>query len=159
MSDTFSITLSNATVTAPRTLAFIRPPTTRSIEIVRVEVSHNGPSAGQQRVQLVTQVSAFPTLTAKTPEKLQPDGPASAVTGGTAGAAGTSGVNASGEGAGTKTVLLEAAFNAQLGFLYLPAPDERIRVHASSSSGFGVYLPDTPSTTTYWSCTVVFREL
>lgn len=159
MSDTYSITLSNATVTAPRTLAFIRPPTTRSIEILRVEVSHSGPSAGQQRVQLVTQVSAFPTLTAATPAKLQPDGPSSVVTGGTAGAAGTAGINASAEGGGTKTVLLEAAFNAQLGFLYLPTEEERPRVHASSSSGFGVYLPDTPSTDEYWSCTIVFRQL
>jgi hypothetical protein len=62
--------------------------------------------AGGQRdqrpaeVALRTQVTAFPTLTGATPRKLKFLDPISQITGGTAGAAGTSGVNASVAGAG-----------------------------------------------------------
>lgn len=156
---TFSLTADNITVSAAQTLAFIRPNTTRSIEILRVEVSNSGSATSTQaRVQLVTQVSAFPTLTSKAPVALN-EGDTSTISGGTSGAAGTSGINASGEGAGAKTVLYAAAFNAPIGWAWVAGPDDKIVLSASSSSGFGVYIPATPTTTSGWHCTVIFREL
>ena len=150
------ITLANAVVT----LAFINPGTTQSIEILRcwVAQSANATSA-QQRVQLVTQVTAFPTLTSTTPAKLKLIDPVSVIAGGTAGAAGTCGTNASAEGAGAKTVILNDAFNVLNGWLWVPTPNETIVMNASAASGFGVYFPVAAATLTNWSVGVIYREL
>ena len=150
------ITLANQAVT----LAFINPGTGQSIEILRCWVgqSANATSA-QQRVQLNTQVTAFPTLTSTTPAKLKLSDPVSVITGGTAGAAGTAGTNASAEGAGAKTVLTNDAFNVLNGWLWVPTPPETIVMNASAASGFGLHLPVAPATLTNWACGVIFREL
>jgi hypothetical protein len=79
--------------------------------------------------------------------------------GGTAGAAGTSGVNASAEGAGAKTVILDDSFNVLNGWLWLPTPRETIVIPASSASGFGLYLPVAPATLTNWAFGVTFAEV
>ncbi len=152
------LTLANQAVT----LAFLNPAAGPgpSIEILRCWASQSGSTtSAQQRVQLVTQVTAFPTLTSKTPEKTKLGDPVSSITGGTAGAAGTSGVNASAEGAGTKTVKLEDAFNVLNGWLWLPGPAETIILQAGSASGFGLFLPVAPGSLTNWQCGIVFREL
>lgn len=148
--------------TGAATLVFIRPPATglKEIRITKVEVSfkENATSA-MQRVQLVTQVTAFPTLTSATPQPLDLSSPASTITGGTAGAAGTSGIDASAEGGGAKTVRHEAAFNVLNGWLWLPTPGGEITLPVNSTSGFGVYFPESPATTDGWSCTVEFEEV
>jgi len=150
------ITLANQAVT----LVFINPGTTQSIEILRCWASQSAnATSAQQRVQLVTQVTAFPTLTATTPGQLKLIDPVSVITGGTAGAAGTSGTNASAEGAGGKTILVNDAFNVLNGWLWIPTPPETIVMNASASSGFGLHFPVAPATLTNWSCGVVFREL
>ena len=141
-----------------KTLVFINPGTTRSIEIVAAEVSQSGSTtSAQQRLQFVTQVSAFPTLTAATPVALDAGAGASAITGGTAGAAGTAGVNASSEGAGAKTVLREFGFNVVNGWQWWATKDSII-LNASGSSGFGLYLPAAPSSTGNWNASVTFIE-
>ncbi len=149
------ITVANQAVT----LNFINPGTTQSIEILRcwVAQSANATSA-QQRVQLNTQVTAFPTLTSTTPGKLKLSDPVSAIAGGTAGAAGTCGTNASAEGAGTKTVLMSDAFNVLNGWLWVPTPLETIVMNASAASGFGLHLPVAPTTLTNWSWGTVYVE-
>ena len=150
------ITLANQAVT----LVFINPGTTQSIEILRCWVSQSAnATSAQQRVQLVTQVTAFPTLTSTTPGRLKLIDPVSVIAGGTAGAAGTCGTNASAEGAGAKTVLLNDAFNVLNGWLWVPTPNETIVMNASAASGFGLHLPVAPTTLTNWSCGVVFKEL
>ena len=150
------ITLANQAVT----LVFLNPGTTQSIEILRcwVAQSANATSA-QQRVQLVTQVTAFPTLTSTTPGRLKLIDPVSVIAGGTAGAAGTCGTNASAEGAGAKTVLVNDAFNVLNGWLWVPTPRETIVMNASAASGFGLFFPVAAATLTNWSCGVVFAEL
>jgi hypothetical protein len=150
------ISLANTAVT----LVFINPGVTASLEIIRCWVgqSANATSA-QQRVQLVTQVTAFPTLTATTPSKTSIFDQASAITGGTAGAAGTAGTNASAEGAGAKTVLLNDAFNVLNGWLWVPTPNETIIMNASAAAGFGLFFPVQAATLTNWSFGVTYREL
>ena len=150
------ITLANQAVT----LVFINPPTTTGIEIMRCWVSQSGSTtSAMQRVQLNTQVTAFPTLTSATPAKTSLLDAASVITGGTTGAAGTAGINASAEGAGAKTVLLHDAFNVLNGWLWVPTPEERLKLNASAASGFGLHLPVAAATLTNWSFGVVYREL
>lgn len=159
MGATFSIVAANLTVTAAKTLIFLRPGTTRPLELLRVEVSHSGAAtSAPQRVQIVSQVTAFPTLTSFTP--LPFDGlSTSVITGGTAGAAGTCGINASAEGAGAKTVLYDAAFNAPIGWAWVPGPADSIILPTSWASGIGIYLASTPTTTTGWHATLLYREV
>ena len=152
------ITLANAVVT----LVFVNPIAAPNVnlEFLRYWVgqSANATSA-QQRVQLVTQVTAFPTVTSATPQKLKFADAISVITGGTAGAAGTAGTNASAEGAGTKTVKWEDAFNVLNGWLHVPTPAETIIMPAGSASGLGLYFPAAAATLTNWSFGTVFREV
>jgi len=151
-----NITVANQAVT----LAFINPGTTSSIEILRAWISQSAnATSAQQRVQLVRQVTAFPTLTSATPALLKDGDPVSKIVGGTAGAAGTCGINASAEGAGTKTPILYDAFNVLNGWIWVPTPEERIIMAASSSSGFGLFLPAAPATLTGWAFGIIYREL
>src|SRR3990167_3259107 len=92
------ITLANQ----PVTLVFLNPASPGvSIEILRCWIgqSANATSA-QQRVQLVTRVTAFPTLTSATPAKTKITDPVSGIVGGTAGAAGGGGGGAPARGGG-----------------------------------------------------------
>jgi len=162
MARKYTVVGSNLTVAGATTLAFIRPPASglKEIKITKVEVSFSdNATSAQTRVQLVTQVTAFPTLTAATPQPLDLGQPASLIVGGTAGAAGTAGVNASVEGAGAKTVRYEAAFNNLNGWLWVPTVEGEITLPVNSASGFGVYLPAAPATLTGWSVSVEFEEV
>jgi hypothetical protein len=159
----FSISSAGITVAGATTLIFVNPAAAPSVnlEFLRFWVgqSANATSA-QQRIQLETQVTAFPTLTSATPVKLKPADPnASVITGGTAGAAGTAGVNASAEGAGTKTTVLEDAFNVLNGWLHVPTPPESRIMPAGSTSGQGLFFPVAPSTLTNWAFGLIFREV
>jgi hypothetical protein len=104
-------------------------------------------------------VTAFPTLVSTTPAKTSIIDPVSVIVGGTAGAAGTAGTNASAEGAGAKTVLVNDAFNVLNGWLWVPTPGETIVMNASAAAGFGLYFPVAALTLTNWSCGVTYREL
>ena len=150
------ITLANAAVT----LIFINPGTTASLEMLRAWASQSAnATSAQQRVQTNTQVTAFPTLTSTTPAKLKISDPVSAITGATNGAAGTAGTNASAEGAGTKTVVHQDAFNVLNGHLWVPTPPETMIMNAGSASGWGYHFPAAALTLTNWACGLVFREL
>lgn len=152
----------NVTVTGAVDLAqvFVNPGTTQSLEFMRGWASQaaNATSA-QQSVALRTQVTAFPTLTSATPRKTKFLDPVSQITGGTAGAAGTSGVNASVAGAGAKSEIYDDNFNVLNGWLWVPTPRETIIMNASAASGFGLYFPVQPGTLTSWSCGLCFAEL
>ena len=156
------ITLANQAVT----LVFINPKAApaSSIEILRCWVSQSAnATSAQQRVQLVTQLTAFPTLVSATPQKLKLGDPISEIVGGTAGAAGTCGINASAEGAGAKTIRWEDSFNVLNGWLWVPMQhgghDERIILRAGEASGFGLHFPVAAATLTNWSFGLVYAEL
>lgn len=157
----YSISAAGQTVLGATTLIFINPAAAPApnLEFVRhwIGQSANATSA-QQRVQLVTQVTAFPTLVSSTPVKLKPADAASTIVGGTAGAAGTSGINASAEGGGAKTAVFDDAFNVLNGWLHVPTPDEVRGMPAGSTSGLGLYLPVAPATLTNWAFGQIFRE-
>ena len=158
----YAVSGEGITVAGATTLVFINPAAAPQInlEILRCWVgqSANATSA-QQRIQLETQVTAFPTLTSATPDKLKRASAVSVITGGTAGAAGTAGINASAEGAGGKTPIFGDAFNVLNGWLYVPTPRETIVMPASSTSGFGLFFPVAPATLTNWTFGVAYAEV
>jgi hypothetical protein len=151
------LTIVNAAVT----LAFINPAAapSASLEILRLWASQQGSAtSAQQRVQVVTQVSAFPTLVSATPRPLKHADTASIIAGGTAGAAGTAGLNASAEGAGAKTVKFGDNFNVLNGFLWVPTPRETIVMPPSSTAGLGLYLPAAAASLTNWAVGINYGE-
>lgn len=162
MAREYTISSGGVTVAGATTLIFLNPAAAPSsaIEILRLWIGQSAnASSAQQRVQVVTQVTAFPTLTAATPRPHKHNDSASIIAGGTAGAAGTCGINASAEGAGTKTVKFEDSFNVLNGWLWVPTPKETIVMPAGSLSGIGLYLPVAPATLTNWSFGLTFAEI
>jgi len=154
------ITLANQAVTLIAFQAMTAAPVC-ALEILRAYCSQSSSNtSGQQRVQLNTQVSTFPTVVSQAPVKLKAGDPVSLITGGTATAAGTSGVNASAEGAGGKTVVLADNFNILNGWLWVPTPAETIIETAQATAhSFGLHLPTAPGSLTLWSAGLIFREI
>jgi hypothetical protein len=150
-----NITLANQAVT----LVFCNVGTTTSLEFLRMWASQSSSNnTAQQRVQINTQVSAFPTLTSQTPTKQWLLDPASQITGGSAGAAGTAGINASAEGAGAKTILYPDAFSIVNGWLWVPTPAETLTLNAGAASGMGLHFPAAPGSLGNWNAGLIFRE-
>lgn len=163
-SRTYTVGGSNLTVIANATLVFINPSANVGIRLLRAWCSQAGTLTSQNLgVKLFTQVSVFPTVVGATPttHHLGPGtAPISAIVSGTAGAAGTCGVNASANGAGTQTIVIPDSFNNQNGWLYVPTPvDEPIELAAGVASGLGIGIIGTPGTLTGWSMGITFAEL
>jgi hypothetical protein len=152
------LTLANQAVT----LVFINPAAavTPMLNLLRMWASQQGSAtSAQQRIEAETQVTAFPTLVSATPRHLKrSDTVASLIVGGTAGAAGTCGINASAEGAGSKTVMFGDNFNVLNGYLWVPTPREVIELTAGDASGFGLFLPAAAASLTNWACGINYGE-
>lgn len=158
----FSISFGGVTVAGATTLVNVNPAAAPSVnlEFLRYWVgqSANATSA-QQRIQLATKASVFPTLTSATPVKLKPADPnASVITGATSGAIGTAGTNASAEGAGAQTVVWDDAFNVLNGWLHVPTPAETRIIPAGLGNSQQLYFPVAPSTLTNWAAGLIYRE-
>jgi hypothetical protein len=153
------LTLANQAVT----LLFVNPAAAPNpnLEFLRLWASQQGSAtSAQQRIQVETQVTAFPTLTGATPRKLKPSDPnVSVIVSGTAGAAGTSGINASAEGGGTKTVVWGDNFNVLNGYLWVATPRETLVMPAGLASGVGLFLPAAAVSLTNWACGGNFGEV
>lgn len=160
MGRVFNLTFDNITVAGATTLAMIRPSTTCSLAIIRAWVAQKAnATSAQVGIHLCMQAAALPTtLTSATPVALDRGGAASAITGGTSGAAGTCGINAGTEGAGTRTILVPDCFNALNGWLWVPGPRDEIVVPASSASALALWFSTAPGTLTGWSGGLTFEE-
>lgn len=164
MAREYVVSAAGQTVIGATTLVFINPAAAPSsnLEILRMWVAQsNNATSFQQRIQVETQVTAFPTLVSATPARLKRNDSASIIAGGIAGAAGTAGINASAEGAGAKTVIFEDAFNVLNGWLWVPTPKETIVMPAGSLSGLGLFFPVAPDAShlANWAFGVVFAEI
>jgi len=152
----------NTTIIGSCTLVAINPPSGRSIEIIRAWCSQSGTTTSAQiRIALGFKVTAFSTLVSTTPEKTKPSDPVSYITGGTAGAAGTSGINASAEGAGAFTNKYPDAFNNLTGWIWTPNKTlgEEFILSSADSTAFAMKMLNTPATLTGWTYGVAFREI
>lgn len=163
MSKEFSVggdglTLANQAVT----LVFVNPTAAPNVEyqFLRLWASQQGSAtSAQQRIQVETQVTSFPTLVSATPKHLKfADAVASLITGGTTGAAGTSGINASAENAGAKTVMFGDNFNVLNGYLWVATPREVINMPSGSTSGLGLFLAAAAASLSNWACGMNFSE-
>ena len=162
MSKEYSVGGDGLTITGASTLVFLNPTSAPdpNYYILRLWTSQSGTStSAMQRVQIETQVALFPNLTSAMPRQLKTgDSVASLLVGGTAGAAGTVGINASAELNGTKTVRYGDNFNNLNGYLWVPTPREQISMASGFLSGLGLFLPAAPGTLTNWATGMNYAE-
>ena len=160
----YTISLDNATVVAAPQLVFMNPAAggaaVPGYEILRAWVGQRAnATSAQQGVRLGTKVTAFPTLVSATPAKTSLGLPTANLTGGTAGAAGTCGVNSSANGGGTEIGIYPDNFNVLNGWLWVPTPSETMLAMPGCTSGNFLQFTSTPGTLTGWSWGVVYREI
>lgn len=152
------LTLANAAVT----LVFLNPIAAPNVtfDIIRLWASQSGTAtSAMQRVQAETQAALFPNLTSATPRQLKTgDTVGSVLVGGTAGAAGTTGINASAELNGTKTVRWGDNFNNLNGYLWVPTPREVMEMVAGFASGFGLFFPAAAGSLSGWATGLNYAE-
>lgn len=130
--------------------------------IRRIEIGQSGSvTLSQIRGALSTRNTAGTlTMTSATPAPLQPvTGVASGIVGSTApaGAVARSGVASSADSGGTYTDHYQFNFCNINGWLYVPTPEEIIRIPASIL--WCVRFLAAPATLTGWSIAVTFEEL
>lgn len=159
----FSVSAGGITVAGATTMIAINPAASPSVnlEMLRYWVGYTAnATSNQQRIELLTKASVFPTLTSSTPVKLKPSDPnASVITGATSGAIGTVGINASAEGAGAATVVWDDAFNVLNGWLHVPTPPETRIMPAGLGNALNLYFPVAPTTLTNWAFGLIYREV
>jgi hypothetical protein len=116
--------------------------------------------SAQQRIQAVTQASVYPTVVTATPRHLKRSDTVASLIVGVGGVltAGTCGINASAEGAGTKTVMFGDNFNVLNGYLWVATPPEVIELTASDASSFGLFLPAAAASLTNWGFGINYGE-
>lgn len=158
------------TISAAQTLILVRPSATSGIEVIRATLMQSGGAltSENRRVQIGYKASAFPTtLTSVTVgggtypliQKHKERDPVSTITGGTSGAAGTAGVIATSEGAGTFSPVVDESFNCLNGFLWVPSSMyEPVRLGASSGSAIVFRIPVAPTGTTNWKASLTIME-
>ena len=156
------LTIANAAATLVGYLPPAAP--TANLENLRMWASQQGSAtSGQVRIQVVTQVSAYPTVVTATPRPLKTVDATVSILAGVAGAltAGKCGLNASAEGAGAKTVVWGDNFNVLNGYLWVATPRETLVMPAGSASSLGLFLPVAPvgGVTTNWACGINYGEI
>jgi len=162
-SGVYSVIMSNQTIIASADLVIIRTASaigTRAsfIRVLRAWCSQGSTETSEQLgIQIAHQASAFGTYTSATPASHVAGGNASGITGGTTGAAGTAGVDASANAAGTKTPIVVDGFNNLNGWLWIPTPEERIVV--PTDSAIVLAMIGTATTLTNWYAGITYEEL
>lgn len=152
-----NITIANAAVT----LVAINPAAGQTLEFVRAWVSQTSSTTSAQfAIELGLKATAFSTLVSATPQKTKSSDPASLISGNTTGAAGTSGINASAEGAGATTLLYPDSFNSLVGWTWTPSMNfgEAYELNSAAALAFYLKFSIAPSTLTGWNFGVTFRE-
>jgi len=163
MSGVYTVSMQNQTIIASSDLVIIHTDSTlasggSNIEILRAWCSQNATETSEQLgIQLCLQASAFGTYTATTPAPHFVGGRVSGIAGGTTGAEGTAGTDASANAAGTKTAIIYDGFNNLNGWLWVPTPEERIVLPADTA--IVLAMVGTATTLTNWNAGITFREL
>jgi hypothetical protein len=159
----YSVTMQNQTIVADATVVIIHTDSTlatggSNIEILRAWIGQQASEASDQLgIILGTKVSAFGTYTSTTPVGHFAGGRVSGITGATTGAEGTSGTDASAEGAGAVTPIIYDGFNNLTGWLWVPVPEERIILPADTA--IVLKIVGTPAALGNWSAGITYHEL
>ena|ERR1700690_3807904 len=153
------------------TLALLSPSVAPNvnIEILRQWISQSAnATSAQQRVQIASLSSPFPLFTAgPAPQKTKRADPNAstllAVTSaGFQAITGNAGINASSQGTGAETTIMEDNFNVLNGWLNVPTPPETLIFPAqiaASPAAYNMWFPTTPAGLTVWGWGVTFREV
>jgi hypothetical protein len=159
----YSVVMNNQTIIASADLVIIHTDSTlatggSNIRLLRAWCSQNETETSQQLgIQLALQASAFGTYTSATPSPHFLGGRVSGIVGGTTGAEGTAGTDASANAAGTKTPLLVDGFNNLNGWLWVPTPEERIVLPADTA--IVLAMIGTATTLTGWNAGITYEEV
>ena len=159
----FTAGMNNLTIVADATLVIIHTEATAStagsqIRLIRAWCNQLSAETSQQLGIIFGQkASAFGTYTAVTPWPHFIGGPASAIVGGTAGAEGTAGIDASAEGAGAVTTGIEEGFNNLNGWSWIAVPEERIIVPADTA--VILKMDGTPTSLDNWCAGITYEEI
>jgi len=158
----FTVGTKAATLAGATTLVAIRPAAAVSANIGLLRHwagQYANVTSANWSINFGTQAATLPTLVSATPAKVNFQDAVSVITGGTAAAAGTCGVNASAEGGGTVTDIWDDVMNSVNGYLRVNTPSE-VEVLAAgmaSCSRFGFTV--APSSLTLWNFGEAFVEL
>lgn len=163
MAREYSVSGDNQTVVAAPQLVWLNPSAAGAgvpgFEVIRAWVSQRAnATSAQQGVRLGTKLTVFPTMVGATPAKLKLGDPTANMVSGT-GAAGTTGINSSANGAGAEIGVYPDNFNVLNGWLWVPTPSETFQFMPGGTSGFFHQFTSTPGTLTGWTFGVVYREL
>ncbi len=132
------------------------------IKLKRAWISQAGSNTSTQyNAQISYQAAALPTMSAAaqiTPHNL--GDPASKYSGATTAAAGTIGLNASAENAGTKTIIIPDALNDLNGYIWVPKPEEEIVIPSGFASMVAIVLTTAVGTATSgWNVGLTYEEI
>lgn len=158
----YSVIMNNQTIIASGDLVIIHTDSTlatggSNIRLLRAWCSQGATETSEQLgIQLCLQASAFGTYTSTTPTPHFIGGRASGIIGGTAGAEGTAGTDASANAAGTKTPIIVDGFNNLNGWLWVPTPEERIVIPADTAVVLAMI--GTATTLTNWYAGITYEE-
>lgn len=137
--------LRQTSISVAKSLVQVDAPSTKSIEIIRVEVSFSSVTSTSLEVRL-KKVTTAGTKTSFTPIRLS----------GAASAAATAGNNNTAEGT-LGDVFLQDYINYLSGLVYLPVPEERIQL--APSERFAVDFPSAPGAAVTVDAFIVWGEL
>ncbi len=159
----YSVIMNNQTIIPSSDMVIIHTDSTlatggSNIRILRAWCSQTATETSEQLgIQLALQASAFGTYTSTTPAPHFIGGRVSGIAGGTAGAEGTAGTDASANAGGTKTPIIVDGFNNLNGWLWVPTPEERIILPADTA--IVLAMIGTATTLTNWSAGITYEEL
>jgi hypothetical protein len=159
----YSVVMKDQTIIASADLVIIHTDSTlatggSNIRLLRAWCAQGSNETSEQLgIQLALQASAFGTYTAATPRPHFVGGRVSGIVGGTTGAEGTAGVDASANAAGTKTEIVADAFNNLNGWLWVPTPEERIIVPADTAVVLAMI--GTATVLNNWYAGITYEEL
>ena len=159
----YTVLMANQTIAGASTLVIVHAAAAAAtggsfLRIVRAWCSQEANETSEQLgVAIGQKVTAFGTYTSTAPVNHALGSVVSRIAGGTAGAAATSGTDASAEGAGAFTPIVEEGFNNLNGWLWVPTPEERITL--TPDTAIALKLITAPTTLTNWTAGLTFEEL
>ena len=159
----FTVAMNDQTIVADATLVLIHAAAALStagslLEVIEATAGQKGVATSNQlSLAIGRKVSAFGTYTSTTPQPNVLGSAASAIAGGTAGAAATAGTDASAEGGGAFTAHKPLVFNNLNGYLWIPTPEDRLII--GPDQAVALKIIGTPANLLNWSASITFLQL
>jgi hypothetical protein len=161
----YTVSMQNQTIVADATLIIVHTDSTLANTTggsnLRVKRAWAGQAASETAQQLGIilglKASAFGTYTSTAPVAHNIGNKPSGIAGGTSGAEGTSGTDASAEGAGTVTPIIYDGFDNRAGWLWVPKPEEEIILPADTA--IILKIVGTPVDLGNWCAGITLEEI